>query len=262
MRSLKSWWRLWASILTMKMRKRKRKQQQQQQLRWWGKRRMTEWWEGAQWRLPKIPDLAQCHSWGGRGGTLQTVRKCQHGQGCFCSSYWTSPVRLQKSNTNPIYCYYVIPLSCNLLLLCYSRTNDVLIEKSCCVFLLQRFHYMLLPTVLDCWGENKSPLLQNTQTTYCINLLWFFIKAVCLENTDVFVVVFPNPLQKWGTCPAPRKSPTIRYLQPSPQCSLTRAPWRSSRKSKKKTQQWCTCTLLNRPLLSIHHGDRGCQERK
>lgn len=27
------------------------------------------------------------------------------------------PVRLQKSNTNPIYSYYVIPLSCNLLLL-------------------------------------------------------------------------------------------------------------------------------------------------
>lgn len=61
MRSLKSWWRPWASILTMRMRKKK-KRPQPQQLRWWGKRRMNEWWGGAQWRVRKTPGLVQCRS--------------------------------------------------------------------------------------------------------------------------------------------------------------------------------------------------------
>lgn len=44
---------------------------------------------------------------------------------------------------------------------------------------------MLLASVLEQlergWGgEGESPLLQNTQATYCTNLLWLFIKTWCV----------------------------------------------------------------------------------
>lgn len=70
------------------------------------------------------------------------------------------------------------------------------------------------------------------------------------KSADELLFVFPTPLPKWGTRPAPRKSPTIRYLQPSPQCSLTRAPWRSWRKSKKNTLKWgCCCCWTGHCLV-------------
>lgn len=65
---------------------------------------------------------------------------------------------------------------------------------------------------------------------------------MCGKHWRVSVCVPNSSPKKWGTRPAPRKSPTITYLQPSPQCSLTRAPWRSWRKSKKNTLKWgCLC---------------------
>ena len=70
--------------------------------------------------------------------------------------------------------------------------------------------------------------------TYCIS---FICESVSKPDVFTILAYLCNQLSfclpKWGMCPAARRSPTIRYLQPSPRCSLTRAPRRSWRKSKK-----------------------------
>lgn len=71
-RSLKSWWRPWASTLTTRRKKRMKQQQWQSWLR---RRRTNEWWGGARWKVQRRPKLRVQRSLGGRGGVLLRVSK-------------------------------------------------------------------------------------------------------------------------------------------------------------------------------------------
>lgn len=66
---------------------------------------------------------------------------------------------------------------------------------------------------------------------------WYADETGLFVEQTLFTVSLSLSLPKWGTCAAARRSPTIRYLQPLPLCSPTRAPRRSWRKSKKKCSE-------------------------